>query len=434
MAREAHGRLGRLVGAQLQGRRLPLRPHGPPQQGEHARGPRGSRRPDPQEGRRRRQVRSTSTARAGTSARSRTTRSSSQATQGQLGGTGIGTFSDRLRDAVRGGGPFDEDPRKQGFGSGEATDPNGAPINADGGRPPRARHRPRAARAGGQPQVLHVPSQSTGTRRQRHAGRLQRVARRVMPTSPTRSISYVDAHDNETLFDSLTYKLPVATSMQDRVRMNTLSLATTALAQTPSFWHAGADLLRSKSLNRDSLRQRRLVQPARLDRGRQRLRPRPAARGAELGQVAVHEAAARQPGAQADRSRRAQRPSAMAQDLLRASLQHQLFRLGIGRGDQRQGAASRCRARPMRTQGVIVMRIDDTVGRRRRPGPARRVVVFNATPSAVAQKVPGSHRPGGPQPGPGERRRQRRQVRGLRRRPRARSRCRLARWRSSSSR
>ena len=41
-----------------------------------------------------------------------------QATQGQLGGTGIGTFSDRLRDAVRGGGPFDENPRIQGFGSG----------------------------------------------------------------------------------------------------------------------------------------------------------------------------------------------------------------------------------------------------------------------------------------------------------------------------
>ncbi len=52
-----------------------------------------------------------------------------QATQGQLGGTGIGTFSDRLRDAVRGGGPFDEDPRIQGFGSGAYTDPNGAPAN-----------------------------------------------------------------------------------------------------------------------------------------------------------------------------------------------------------------------------------------------------------------------------------------------------------------
>ena len=33
--------------------------------------------------------------------------------------------------------------------------------------------------------------------------------------------------------------------------MNTLSLATTALSQTPSFWHAGADLLRSKSLDRN---------------------------------------------------------------------------------------------------------------------------------------------------------------------------------------
>ena len=40
--------------------------------------------------------------------------------------------------------------------------------------------------------------------------------------------------------------------MADRVRMNTLSLATTALAQTPSFWHAGADLLRSKSLDGNS--------------------------------------------------------------------------------------------------------------------------------------------------------------------------------------
>ena len=38
----------------------------------------------------------------------------------------------------------------------------------------------------------------------------------------------------------------------ERVRMNTVSLATTAFAQSPSFWHAGADLLRSKSLDRNS--------------------------------------------------------------------------------------------------------------------------------------------------------------------------------------
>ena len=70
--------------------------------------------------------------------------------------------------------------------------------------------------------------------------------------SPEEVITYVDAHDNETLWDSLTYKLPSDTPMADRVRMNTVSLATTALAQTPSFWHAGADLLRSKSLDRNS--------------------------------------------------------------------------------------------------------------------------------------------------------------------------------------
>ena len=64
-------------------------------------------------------------------------------------------------------------------------------------------------------------------------------------------VTYVDAHDNETLFDSLTLKLPVATTMADRVRMNTLSLSTTALSQGPMLWHAGADLLRSKSLDRN---------------------------------------------------------------------------------------------------------------------------------------------------------------------------------------
>ena len=40
--------------------------------------------------------------------------------------------------------------------------------------------------------------------------------------------------------------------MADRVRMNTLCLATVALGQGPMFWHAGTDLLRSKSLDRNS--------------------------------------------------------------------------------------------------------------------------------------------------------------------------------------
>ena len=49
-----------------------------------------------------------------------------------MAGTGIGTFNDRLRDAVRGGGPFDGNPRVQGFASGLYTDPNGDPVNGIG--------------------------------------------------------------------------------------------------------------------------------------------------------------------------------------------------------------------------------------------------------------------------------------------------------------
>ena len=40
--------------------------------------------------------------------------------------------------------------------------------------------------------------------------------------------------------------------MADRVRMQTLALGTTALSQGVSFWLAGSELLRSKSLDRNS--------------------------------------------------------------------------------------------------------------------------------------------------------------------------------------
>lgn len=176
-----------------------------------------------------------------------------QATQGQLGGTGIGTFSDRLRDAVRGGGPFDENPRIQGFGSGGGTDPNGDPINGStADQLARAAHDGDLVRLGMAGNLRDYAFLSS-------AGTVQtgeELDYNGQPAgyadSPEEVITYVDAHDNETLWDSLTYKLPTDTPMADRVRMNTVSLATTALAQTPSFWHAGADLLRSKSLDRNS--------------------------------------------------------------------------------------------------------------------------------------------------------------------------------------
>ena len=86
--------------------------------------------------------RSSSTARAGTSARSPNDARFVQATQANMAGTGIATFSDRLRDAVRGGGPFDEDPRVQGFASGAV-------------HRPQRRRRPTARRPSRSARLLH---------------------------------------------------------------------------------------------------------------------------------------------------------------------------------------------------------------------------------------------------------------------------------------
>ncbi len=176
-----------------------------------------------------------------------------QATQGQLGGTGIGTFSDRLRDAVRGGGPFDDDPSIQGFGSGEYTDPNGSAANGTtADQLARVQHDGDLVRLG-LAGNLRDYSFLTSAGSVRKGSQLDYNGQPAgYADQPAEVISYVDAHDNETIFDALTLKLPAATTMKDRVRMNTVSLATTALAQTPSFWHAGAEMLRSKSLDRNS--------------------------------------------------------------------------------------------------------------------------------------------------------------------------------------
>src|SRR5699024_10470154 len=138
------------------------------------------------------------------------------------------------------------------FGSGSFTDPNAAAAGTPEEQVARLGHQSDLVRLGlaGNLTDFAFPT-STGEVKSgseidyngQPAGYAQ---------EPQEVISYVDAHDNETLYDVLAMKLPADTSMADRLRMNTLSLATTALAQTPSFWHAGADILRSKSLDRNS--------------------------------------------------------------------------------------------------------------------------------------------------------------------------------------
>ena len=308
-----------------------------------------------------------------------------QATQGQLDGTGIGTFSDRLRDAVRGGGPFDEDPRIQGFGTGSFVDPNGAPVNGDAAaQEARARHQADLVRLGLAGNLRDYAFLTSAGVVQTGAELDYNGQPAGYATSPEEVITYVDAHDNETLWDALTLKLPTGTPMDERVRMNTLALATTALAQTPSFWHAGADLLRSKSLDRNSYNSGdwfNTLDWTGTDNGFGHGLP-PAADNEPKWPFQQPLLADPALAPTADDVATA---SAMAQDLLRLRFSTDLFRLG--EADLVQQKVTFPGSGPDADPGVVVMHVDDTVGRdvdRRLDG---LLVVFNATPDEVSVPI-----------------------------------------------
>lgn len=176
-----------------------------------------------------------------------------QATQGQLDGTGIGAFNDRLRDAVHGGGAFDPDHRVfQGFGTGLLTQPSGLDHRSWNEQSADLAHRTDLVRLGLVGNLKdYVMTISDGTVR-RGIDLIHNGAPAAFASQPQENVNYVDAHDNETLYDLLAYKLPQGMPVAERVRMNTVCLATVTLAQSPSFWSAGTELLRSKSLDRDS--------------------------------------------------------------------------------------------------------------------------------------------------------------------------------------
>ena len=176
-----------------------------------------------------------------------------QATQGQLDGTGIGAFNDRLRDAVHGGGAFDPDHRVfQGFGTGLLTQPSGLDHRGWNEQSADLAHRTDLVRLGLVGNLKdYVMTFSDGSVR-RGIDLIHNGAPAAFASQPQENVNYVDAHDNETLYDLLAYKLPQGMPVAERVRMNTVCLATVTLAQSPAFWCAGTELLRSKSLDRDS--------------------------------------------------------------------------------------------------------------------------------------------------------------------------------------
>lgn len=295
-----------------------------------------------------------------------------QATQGQLAGTSVATFNDRLRDGVRGGGPFDEDPRAdKGFGSG-GTSANDTDLVQVG--------------LAGNLRDLVLRSQETG---EEVTG--AQVSYNGAPAGyaehPDEVVSYADAHDNETLFDSLTFKLPQDTPMEDRVRLSTLSLATVTLGQGISFWHAGTDLLRSKSLDRNSYNSGdwfNVLDFTMQDNGFGRGLPPEGDNGDkwDIMRPLLADPALRPAPADIEQA------SAMAQDLLRLRFSSELFRLGDPLLVE-QKVSFPVSGTEHGDPQVIVMRVDDTVGTDVDPALEGLVVVLNASGETVDQRVPG---------------------------------------------
>ncbi|MYZ09392.1 pullulanase-type alpha-1,6-glucosidase [Streptomyces sp. SID2999] len=176
-----------------------------------------------------------------------------QATQKNMAGTGIATFSDRARDAVRGGGPFDEDPGVQGFASGLFTDPNSSTANGTPAeQKARLLHYQDLIKVGLTGNLAGYRFTDNAGKEVTGAGVDYNGSPAGYAAAPGDALAYADAHDNESLFDALTFKLPAGTSASDRARMQVLAMATAALSQGPALSQAGTDLLRSKSLDRNS--------------------------------------------------------------------------------------------------------------------------------------------------------------------------------------
>lgn len=175
-----------------------------------------------------------------------------QATQENLAGTGIGSFSDRMRDAVRGGRFNTADHRTaQGWASGLHTSPNQYAPAADATLTDLEERSDqiRVELAGGLRDFILVNYEG-------NTARGQDVLYGQSPSgyadSPEEIVSYISKHDNQTFWDFNQYKIAEGVSTEDRVRMHALGVSMPLLSQSVPFIHMGVEFLRSKSMSRDS--------------------------------------------------------------------------------------------------------------------------------------------------------------------------------------
>ncbi len=175
-----------------------------------------------------------------------------QASQLSLNGSGIGTFSDRGRDHVRGGAASDSGEQmiaRQGYINGLVYDPNPLAGQRKAQDLLATSDMVKVALAGS---IRSYPMQT-------HTGATVKLEsidyngqNAGYASEPGESVNYVENHDNQTLYDMNAFKLPPATSTEERARVQMLAAAINAFSQGVSYFHAGIDTLRSKSLDRNS--------------------------------------------------------------------------------------------------------------------------------------------------------------------------------------
>ncbi|MFB7239510.1 pullulanase-type alpha-1,6-glucosidase [Streptomyces sp. NPDC056269] len=299
-----------------------------------------------------------------------------QATQKNMAGTGVATFSDRARDAVRGGGPFDEDPGVQGFASGLFTDPNTSTAN---GTPEQQKarllHYQDLIKVGLTGNLADYSFTDTSGRTVKGSQVDYNGAPAGYAAAPGEALAYADAHDNETLYDALAFKLPAGTPAADRARMQVLAMATATLSQGPALSQAGSDLLRSKSLDRNSYDSGDWFNAIHWDCGDgngfgRGLPPAPDNKAKwGHGKPLLVNPALNVGCAQIDGA------SAAYRDLQKIRTTEPAFSLATA--NRVQDALSFPLSGPEETPGVITMRLGDLV------------VVFNASPRQQTQRIPG---------------------------------------------
>lgn len=176
-----------------------------------------------------------------------------QASQNELAGTEIGTFTDRLRDAIRGGNfqtAVEGLRRDQGIGNGLTVVPNDLQdsyLQIEEYLKSMDQVKLGLAANLKEFKFINTFGKAVDGKQVPYGGGPAGYA-----IDPADTVNYVSKHDNQTLWDNNQYRIKHDATTEQRVRMQLLSLSYPMFAQGIPFIHMGSELLRSKSFLRDS--------------------------------------------------------------------------------------------------------------------------------------------------------------------------------------